>query len=59
MRIEQTKGSYIEMFLSGPGKVAITIAAKDKDNPLKTQVNSAEIKISELSELIKSLGVQV
>jgi hypothetical protein len=58
MKINQGKG-YVEMKLSGPGKVAIIIAAKDKDNPLKTQVNSAEISITELSQMIKDLGVVI
>lgn len=59
MRIEKGKNEYIEMVLSSPGKVAIIIAAKEKDNPLKSIINTSEVSIDELASMIKALGVQV
>jgi hypothetical protein len=57
MKINFDDSSYIELILSGPGKVAIILGAKDGNNPLNTVVNSAEITIKQLAELVADLNI--
>lgn len=59
MRIEKEKGTFIEAAISGPGKVSIIIGAKDKDNNLKTIINSAEITTDEFIALVKGVGLPI
>jgi len=60
MRLDFDDGGYIELVLSKkPGKVFLTIAAKDYDNPLKKIINSAELTLKELSTLVYGLGVEL
>lgn len=59
MRVDFEDGSHIEILLSGPGKVAVILGAKDKDNPLKYVTNSCEISLQEFSNLINGIPVQL
>lgn len=57
MKINFDDSSYIELILSAPGKVAIILGAKDGNNPLNTVVNSAEITLKQLAELVADLNI--
>lgn len=56
MRIDFEDNSFIEMSLQGT-KVVISIGAKDNKNVLNYIVNSAEITLNELSQLVNDLKV--
>lgn len=56
MKIQFDDKSYIEVRKSdNPGKIIITISAKDYDNPLKKITNAVEITISEFQQLISDV----
>jgi hypothetical protein len=56
MKIIFDDQSYCQCELSGnPGKVIITIGAKSADDPLKKIVNSVEISLEQLKELISDI----
>ena len=57
MKINFDDYSFIELTLSSPGKVSITLGAKDSKNSLNTIINSAEITLKELAELINDLNI--
>lgn len=57
MKINFDDDSYVELKLSSPGKVMISLGAKDGTNPLNTIVNSAEITLKQLAELINDLKI--
>lgn len=57
MKIDFADKSYIELIISAPGKVAIILGAKDGNNPLNTVVNSAEITLKQLAELVADLKI--
>jgi hypothetical protein len=57
MKIDFDDKSYVELILSAPGKVAIILGAKDGNNPLNTVVNSAEITLKQLAELVADLNI--
>lgn len=57
MKIDFTDSSYIELILSAPGKVSIILGAKDGINPLNTVINSAEITLKQLAELVADLNI--
>ena len=57
MKINFGDSSYIELMLSSPGKVSIILGAKDGKNPLNTVINSAEITLKELAELVADLNI--
>ena len=60
MRISFDDKSFIEIELSTtPGKVHVSIGARDADNILKINVQSAEITLQQLSDLVYSLNVQI
>lgn len=59
MKINFDDSSYVELILSSPGKVSIILGAKDGNNPLNTVVNSAEITLKELAELISDLNISL
>lgn len=59
MRIDFDDGSHIEIRLNGPGKVAVILGAKDKDNPLKYVTNTCEITLQEFSNLINDIPVKL
>lgn len=56
MKIQFDDFSYIEMNLRG-SKVIISMGAKDPKNTLNTVVNSCDITLNELSELINDLKI--
>lgn len=54
MRIDFENKSYIEIVKSQhPGKVLITIVARDHDKPLATIANSVELTEEQFASLIK------
>lgn len=55
----ENSNSFIEFKNGSPGKIVISLAAEDKDNSLKLQINTSEITIQELSNLVHSLGVSL
>lgn len=57
MKIEFDDSSYVELTLSAPGKVLITLGAKDGINPLNIVINSAEITLKQLAELVADLNI--
>lgn len=57
MRINFDDDSFVELKLSSPGKVIIGLGAKDANNSLNIVVNSAEITLIQLAELINDLGI--
>lgn len=56
MRIDFDDNSFIEMSLQGT-KVVISTGAKDPKNILNTIINSCEISLNELSQLVNDLKV--
>jgi len=52
-------GSFIEINLGSPGYIALTLAARDKDNPLKLLVNSKEITVQEFSNMVGKLPIEL
>lgn len=60
MKINFNDSSFVEFILSNsPGKVKIVLGAKDAVNPLKTVINSAEITIKNLAELVSDLNINL
>lgn len=59
MKISFDDNSFIELILSSPGKIAVVLGARDPNNSLNIVINSAEITIQQLSELIKSLNINI
>jgi hypothetical protein len=60
MKIDFDDSSFVEIVLSTtPGKVLIILGAKDSINPLKTVINSAEITIKNLAELVSDLKINL
>lgn len=58
MKIEFEEGGFVEIRLSmSPGKVNIVLGAVDAANPLKKIINSAEIELKELAQMIQDLEV--
>ena len=57
MKIEFEDNSFIELQLSGPGKVMVVLGAKDANNSLNIIVNSAEITLQQLAQLINDLKI--
>ncbi len=56
MRIDFPDNSFIEISLNN-AKVIISLGARQKDNNLNTIINSCEITLNELSQLINDLKV--
>lgn len=59
MRKEFEDKSFLEIKLGNPGKIAIILGAKKKNNFLELEVNACEVSISDFSELVHSLGVEL
>ena len=60
MKIDFDDSSFVEFSLSkSPGKVRIILGAKDAVNPLKVVINSAEITINNLAELVADLNINL
>ena len=56
MKIEFPDKSYIDCQKSvNPGKVMLTIAAKDHENPLKKIVNSVELSVEDFKRMISDV----
>lgn len=55
MKIQFDDKSYIEFQRSSPGKVLITVLAKDQFNNRKNIINSVEITDDQLQQLISSI----
>lgn len=56
MKITFTDKSFIECSKSdNPGKIVITISAKDGTDPLKKIVNAVEITTEEFKQLINNV----
>jgi hypothetical protein len=59
MKIEFPDKSFIECSKSdNPGKVVITISAKDHESPLKKITNAVEITFEEFKKLISDVQIQ-
>lgn len=57
MKITFDDKSFIECKKSdNPGKVVITISAKDHNDPLKKITNAVEITVEEFKKLISDVG---
>lgn len=57
MKITFDDKSFIECKKSdNPGKVIITISAKDHNDPLKKITNAVEITVEEFKKLISDVG---
>lgn len=53
MKVQFEDNSYVEIRRSEtPGKIIITVAAKDKDNPRKRTINAVEISEEEYKNLV-------
>lgn len=59
MRVEFDDGSSIEIRIGSPGTIAVSLSARDADNPLKMQANSCELPIKQFAEMVHSLGVEL
>jgi len=59
MRIDFEDGSHIEIRLNGPGKVAVILGAKDRENPLKYVTNACEVTVQEFSDLVNDIPVKL
>lgn len=57
MKIDFEDNSFVEIQLSGPGKVVLILGAKDSQNSLNIIVNSAEITLKQLAEMINDLKI--
>lgn len=57
MKINFDDDSFVELILSAPGKVTLALGSKDANNHLSVVVNSAEITLQELSDLIFNLNI--
>lgn len=56
MKIQFEDKSYVECRKSDhPGKIILTISAKDHDNPLKKIINAVEITAEEFKTLISDI----
>lgn len=56
MKIEFDDKSYVECHKSDhPGKVVISISAKDYENPLKKITNAVELTAEEFKQLISDV----
>lgn len=59
MKIEFDDKSYLEVEHSkSPGKIQITIGAKNYENPLQTIINSVDIDLKQFNQIIESLGLK-
>lgn len=59
MKIQFEDKSYVECAKSAnPGKIVITISAKDHNDPLKKITNAVEITSEEFKRLISDVQVQ-
>lgn len=57
MRIEFDDKSYVECRKSDqPGKVIISISAKDHENPLKKITNAVELTAEEFKKLVSEVS---
>jgi hypothetical protein len=57
MKITFDDKSYIDCIKSAnPGKIIITISAKDRNDPLKSITNAVEITTEEFKKLISDVG---
>jgi len=56
MKIVFDDKSFIECKKSdNPGKIVLTISAKDRSDPLKKIINAAEISIDEFKTLVSDI----
>lgn len=56
MKISFNDKSYVECKKSdNPGKIILTISAKSQDNHLKKIINSVEIEINDLKQLVSDI----
>lgn len=57
MRINFEDKSFVEIKQGSPGKIAIILGAKKKNNILEMEINACELEIGQFVELINNLGV--
>lgn len=55
MRIEFSRGNFIDISKTKEGKIAIILSSKDVENSRKTIVNSVEISQEEFISMINDL----
>ncbi len=59
MKIEFEDKSYIECHKSdNPGKIVISISAKDHENPLKKITNAVELTTEQFRKLVSDVQAQ-
>ena len=59
MRKDFDDKSFIEIKIGSPGKIAVILGARKKNNSLEVEINACEIKISEFSDMIHNIGVEL
>lgn len=59
MRINFEDKSFVEIKQGSPGKIAIILGAKKKNNILEMEVNACEIEICQFAELINNIGIEL
>lgn len=59
MRINFEDKSFVEIKQGSPGKIAIILGAKKKNNILEMEVNACEIEIGQFAELINNIGIEL
>jgi len=56
MRIDFKDGGWVEIVRAkAPGKVTITVAAKDSENSLTKHLNAAEVTEDEFKQMVKEI----
>lgn len=59
MKKDFKDGSFVEIRLGDPGKIALILASRDASNPLKLVVNSIEITIQEFADMVHDLPIEL
>lgn len=59
MRKDFEDKSFIEIRIGSPGKIAVVLGARKKNNSLEIEVNACEVTIAEFADMIHNLGVEL
>jgi hypothetical protein len=57
VRINFEDKSFVEIKQGSPGKIAIILGAKKKNNILEMEINACELEIGQFTEIINNLGI--
>lgn len=55
MKLDFEDGGFIEIKVGRPGKLIISLASENKNNPLQYIVNSCELSFKEFDNLISDI----